>query len=49
MKTMVSAREPHLVSDQDHCHAVAGEPIEDSDNLTDQFGIERGGDLVEQD
>jgi len=42
------AREPHLVRDHDHGHAVAGQPFHDVENLADHLGIEGRGGLVEE-
>jgi hypothetical protein len=51
MNTMRSAtllREAHLVGDDDHGHARAGEVDHHVEHLGDHLGIERGGRLVEQ-
>ncbi|MCY1383515.1 hypothetical protein D9M69_716500 [compost metagenome] len=34
--------------DEDHRHALFGEAAHDAQHLADEFGIERAGDLVEQ-
>ena len=43
------AREAHLVGDDDHGHAVAGEADHDIEHLVDHLGVERAGRLVHQD
>ena len=42
------AREAHLVGDDDHRHAVAGEAAHHVEHLADQLGVERRGRLVEE-
>jgi hypothetical protein len=42
------AGEPHLVRDDDHRHAVAGEPGHRVEDLADHLRVERRGRLVEQ-
>src|SRR6202035_2497141 len=39
----------HLMGDHDHRHAVVGELAHDGKYIADQFGVERGSRLVEQD
>jgi hypothetical protein len=40
--------ESDLVRDDDHCHALAGELLDDGEHLADKLGVERRGDLVEK-
>src|SRR5712691_5874305 len=42
------AGEAHLVGDDDHGHALAGEVQHDVEHFVDDFGIERAGGLVEE-
>uniref|UniRef100_J2K6A4 6-pyruvoyl-tetrahydropterin synthase n=1 Tax=Streptomyces auratus AGR0001 TaxID=1160718 RepID=J2K6A4_9ACTN len=42
------AREPHLMGDHDHRHAVPGELLHDVQHLIDHLRVQRGGRLVEQ-
>ena len=42
------ARELHLVRDNQHRHALTCQALNNLQHLTDQFGVERGGRLVEQ-
>ena len=42
------ASEAHLVGDDHHGHAFLGQGPHDAGDLTDQFGIERRGGLVEE-
>ena len=39
----------HFVRDHDHSHAIVGKFAHDAEHVTDEFGVERGGRLVEQD
>jgi hypothetical protein len=43
-----AAREAHLMGHQHHRHAAARQLFENADDLADQLGVERRGDLVEQ-
>src|SRR5712671_4433058 len=37
-----------LMRDDDHCHSLPGELLDDPQHFADQLGVERGGDLVAQ-
>src|SRR5262245_10206767 len=41
-------RERHLVGHDDHGHAVGGQLPDDGQHLADELGVERRGDLVEE-
>ena len=42
------AGEAHLVRGEDHRHALVRQLADDVEHLGHQLGVERGGDLVEQ-
>ena len=42
------AREAHLVGGDEHRHALGGQLADDVEHLADELGVERAGDLVEQ-
>ena len=41
------SREAHFMCHHNHGHSVRGQSSHDPQDLTDQLGIERGGNLVE--
>ena len=40
--------EGDLMGDDDHCHSLAGELLDDPQHFADQLGVKRRGDLVAQ-
>src|SRR5690606_5021808 len=42
------SREPHLVSDDHHGHALGSEQLHDVEDLPDELGVKSGGGLVER-
>ena len=38
----------YLVGDDDHCHPLLGELLDHCQDLTDELGIERRGDFIQQ-
>ena len=42
------AGEGHLVGDDEHRHALAGQPAHDREDVTDELGVEGRGRLVEE-